>query len=90
MSTTNEIIGILDLRETLDKQNYRCPLTGDQLTPENCMMDHIVPLCRGGSHSKDNARLTTSEVNKAKGGLLDEEFIALCRKVVAHADGRNK
>jgi 5-methylcytosine-specific restriction endonuclease McrA len=81
----NEIIGITDLRAMLERQCYRCPLTGDLLTPENCAMDHIIPLCRGGSHIKSNAQLVTSDVNRAKGGLLEEEFIALCKKVVFHA-----
>ena len=82
----NEIIGITDLRDIFKNQNHCCPLTGDLLTPENCAMDHIVPLCRGGSHTKENAQLVTTAVNKAKGGLLEDEFIALCRKVVNHAD----
>jgi len=86
MGNDNEIIGISDLKEMLKKQNYRCPLTGNLLTPVNCAMDHIVPLCKGGSHTKDNAQLVTTEINKAKGGLLEEEFIELCRKVVDYAD----
>lgn len=90
MKKDNEIIGIKDLRGMLERQGYRCPLTGDLLTPDNCAMDHIVPMCRGGSHTKDNAQLVTIEVNRAKGGLLEEEFIELCRKVVTYADQKRR
>jgi phenylalanyl-tRNA synthetase beta subunit len=41
-------LGIKELREILDRQNYKCALTGRPLTPDNCAMDHIVPLSRGG------------------------------------------
>ena len=86
MGTRNETIGIKDLKEMLVRQGSRCALTGVELTPENCALDHIVPLCRGGAHAKENAQLVTSVVNKAKGGLLEREFVALCRDVIAFFD----
>ena len=81
-------LGMKDLKEMLGHQDYKCALTGRPLTPDNCAMDHIVPLSRGGTHTKDNAQLVTTEVNKAKGTLLEEEFIQVCRDVVAYADAR--
>ncbi len=81
-------LGIKELKEILERQNYKCALTGRPLTPDNCAMDHIVPLSRGGTHTKDNAQLVRTEVNKAKGTLLEMEFIEVCRDVVAYADAK--
>ena len=82
----NERVTIKDMRNMLEKQNYRCALTGRKLTPENCAMDHIVPLAHGGAHSIENAQLVVSDANNAKGILTMEEFIELCRDVVRHAE----
>lgn len=82
----NERITITDLRAMLAQQDYRCALTGRELTPENCSMDHIVPLSKGGAHSKENAQLVVIEANKAKGMMTEEEFAQLCRDVVAEKD----
>lgn len=81
----NTRVGMNDLRSMLSKQNYQCALTGRKLTPENCSIDHIVPLCKGGIHSIENAQLVVAEVNHAKGSLTEEEFLQLCSDVVAYA-----
>jgi 5-methylcytosine-specific restriction endonuclease McrA len=72
-----------DLRILLERQCYRCALTGRQLTPDTASVDHVIPLSRGGSHSIDNLQIVHSIVNKAKGSLTQDEFIALCRDVAA-------
>ena len=84
----NETIGVRDLKAMLERQGYRCALTGIELTPYNCALDHIVPLSKGGTHTKGNAQLVSADVNRAKGGLLEEEFISLCRLVVNYADNK--
>jgi len=84
----NNRVGMGDLRAMLSRQNYQCALTGRELTPENCSIDHVVPLCKGGVHSIENAQLVVGEANHAKGNLTEEEFLQLCRDVVAYADKR--
>lgn len=84
----NERITVTDLRAMLAKQSYRCALTGRELTPENCSLDHIVPLCKGGAHSKENAQLVVIEANKAKGMMTEGEFIQLCGDVIAEHEVR--
>lgn len=79
----NERVKITDVRLMLEKQGHRCVLTGRELTPENCSIDHIMPLCKGGGHAKDNAQLVVMEVNRAKGMMTEDEFIQLCHDVVA-------
>lgn len=76
-----QVQGILRL---VKQQQYRCALTGRELTPETAALDHIVPVSRGGEHCIENAQVLHKEVNRAKGTLTNEEFIALCREVVAH------
>lgn len=65
-------------------QNGRCGLTGLAMDIQEADIDHIVPLCRGGSSDISNLRWVRRVANAAKDGLLDEEFIALCRDVVSH------
>jgi 5-methylcytosine-specific restriction endonuclease McrA len=86
----NERIGTRDIREMLEGQGRRCALTGRELTPENCSLDHVLPLTKGGEHSPSNAQLVTMEVNKAKGMMTEEEFIQLCKDVVAWSGARVK
>ena len=70
----------------LRKQNYRCALSGRQLTPDSAALDHILPISRGGEHHIKNAQILHKDVNRAKGTLTNEEFLAMCREVVAWAD----
>lgn len=84
----NERVKINDLRELLLKQDYSCALTGRPLIPSNCSLDHIIPLSRGGTHTKENAQLVCEEVNRAKGMLKEDEFVALCKDVVAHCNNK--
>jgi len=78
------------LRALIERQGYKCALTGDELRPDNCTLDHVVPLARGGEHSITNAQFILKEVNRAKNTMTTEEFVTMCRKVVAHADAEAK
>lgn len=74
-----------ELRALLEKQNYRCALTGVELTPETTQLDHRVPLSRGGNSELDNFQWLHSTVNQAKNAATNEEFIAMCERVIAHS-----
>lgn len=65
------------------EQRGRCALTGIRLTRYNCELDHIVPRSKGGSNERSNLRWLLDDVNQAKYNLTDEEFLSLCRSVVA-------
>jgi 5-methylcytosine-specific restriction endonuclease McrA len=69
----------------LNRQGFRCALTGRVLTPESASLDHIVPVCRGGEHRIENTQVLEHRVNRAKGTLANDEFIALCGEVWRHA-----
>ncbi|MFM8758436.1 MAG: HNH endonuclease domain-containing protein, partial [Methylophilaceae bacterium] len=49
-------------------------------------LDHIVPKSRGGDDSLGNCQIACREANQAKGDLLVDEFLALCKKVIQHTE----
>ena len=73
-----------ELRSLWQQQGGRCGLTGQLMDIATANIDHIIPTSRGGSNELSNLRWTTKAANQAKGNLLDEEFLALCRQVAEH------
>lgn len=71
-----------ELMKLLKSQDYRCALTGEKLTPNTAELDHKIPKSKGGSDSIDNLQWIDREVNRMKGRLSDDEFIAICKRVV--------
>jgi len=64
-------------------------MTGRDLTPQTAALDHIVPIRCGGKHVIENAQVLHKDVNRAKGSLTKEQFVALCREVVTWIDGQS-
>lgn len=71
------------LRQLVEWQGFRCALTGDPITPENCEIDHIVPLSKGGENAMENLQVVLTEVNRAKNTMTQEEFVEMCCKVAS-------
>lgn len=69
------------LLKKLKLQGFRCALSGRELTEENLTIDHIQPQSRGGSHELDNLHFTDKEINRMKGAMELEQFIAACVEV---------
>lgn len=79
-----------DLMGLVESQGYRCALTGRELEPETACPDHKHPISRGGDACDiDNIQIIYREVNQAKGRMMHEDFIQMCREVVAWADGEH-
>lgn len=76
-----------DVRDLVERQQYRCAMTGRQLTPDVAFVDHVFPVSRGGAHSIENLQVVHADVNEAKGTMTPAEFITMCRDVVAWVDG---
>jgi 5-methylcytosine-specific restriction endonuclease McrA len=74
------------LKELLEWQQFRCSLSGRKLTPKNAEADHIVPIKHGGENQMENIQILTTEVNRAKGTMGQQEFVQMCRDVVSHCD----
>lgn len=71
--------------------NPVCYLTGipiDLNKSRSYHLDHIVPKSRGGDDSLENCQIACREANQAKGDLLLEEFVALCKKVIKKQSGQ--
>jgi 5-methylcytosine-specific restriction endonuclease McrA len=69
-------------------QAGRCALTGASLTPGGmASVDHKVPRSRGGAQSIENVQWVLTVANLAKHTMTPEEFVALCRQVVAFCGG---
>ena len=79
-------VSVGNVLRLLERQAYRCALTGRRLTPETSSIDHIVPIRCGGEHTIENAQVLHKDVNRAKGSLTSDEFIGMCREVARWAD----
>ena len=67
----------------LERQGFRCAITGRELTPDCCSLDHILAVSRGGKHDIANIQAVVPTANQAKGTMTNEEFLSLCQDVVA-------
>lgn len=67
-----------ELMWLLKEQEFKCALTGMELTPETAQCDHILPRSKGGSDAIGNLQWVLGKVNRMKGKMNNEEFIALC------------
>lgn len=76
-ATAESLMGLIK------SQEYRCQLSGILLEPSTAALDHKVPISSGGSDSIENLQWVSSDVNKAKGSMSQEEFIAMCKRVAS-------
>jgi 5-methylcytosine-specific restriction endonuclease McrA len=79
-----EVISFGEAKLILERQEYRCALTGLPLTPDNFALDHIVPVKQGGAFDIKNAQMVLKTVNRAKHTMSQQDFIQMCRNVAAY------
>lgn len=72
----------MDFYELLEEQEYRCPLTGRELTPGNTTAEHIVPLRQRGEHCRANIYLVVKTVAKIKRYVAEEELVQLAADII--------
>lgn len=82
-SAAKTSVGHRSLLEQIERQSYRCALSGEELTPETASLDHCTPISRGGGHDISNIQIVMQQINSAKGSMTTEEFVDMCRRVVA-------
>lgn len=70
-----------ELKEILERQDYRCALSGVTLKPERAELDHKIAVSKGGCHKAENLQWLERNVNRAKGTMSNEDFIEMCRRV---------
>lgn len=73
------------LVKLIEDQEYRCKLSGIELTPNTASLDHVIPVSKGGEHVVSNVVWVHSEINRMKGQLPVEEFVSLCSKVAQYS-----
>jgi hypothetical protein len=73
-----------DLINLIKSQDFKCALTGVELTPDTASLDHRLPRKHGGSDAVGNLQWILDDVNRMKGSLTQEEFIRLCGLVWNH------
>ena len=69
------------LKQLIEKQEYRCALSGVVLTPDTAALDHVVPYSKGGKHRRDNVQWLHEDVNRMKGQMGSREFKEWCRRI---------
>lgn len=79
-------VTIQGILAALERQQFRCALTGRRLTPDEASLDHIIPISRGGQHTPENIQILHRDVNRAKSTLTNDEFVGLCRDILAHTN----
>ena len=53
--------------EIAERDNHLCHICGEWVGAQEMTIDHVVPLARGGSHTKDNIKLAHKVCNSRKG-----------------------
>lgn len=85
------------LKDLWAEQGGLCAMTGEPLVINSgvrarswnsASIDHKVARANGGTNSKDNLQWVIFAVNAAKADMPQDDFVTICRKVVAHADNR--
>jgi len=56
------------------RDNETCYLRGKLVSPDESSFDHVIPLSRGGNHTKPNLKLTHIRCNFLKGNKLLSEL----------------
>ncbi len=74
---------VAELVKLVELQGFRCALSGVEISVENVALDHKQALSRGGTDALSNLQWIEKDVNRAKGVMTNDEFIAMCKRVVA-------
>ncbi len=81
MRTAIRSVNRKSLEQKLKDQSFRCALTGEELQPALSSLDHINPKCIGGDDEISNVQVVLPCVNRAKGTMTQEQFVAMCHSV---------
>lgn len=73
-----------ELMQLIEKQNYKCALSGIDLSPQVAELDHIVPRSKGGSDHISNLQWVHRRINRMKGSMSNETFIQTCKLITCN------
>ena len=69
------------LMKLIKQQDYLCALSGEKLTPKTAELDHKVARSKGGTDTIENLQWLDRTINKMKGSMSVDEFVAACKRV---------
>lgn len=78
------------LLKKLECQDWKCALSGVELTPEAASLDHKKPLTDGGGDDMVNVQIVHVTINTMKGTMGEKEFVWWCQLVAAVAAGKKQ
>lgn len=65
----------------------KCGLTGKQLNledPDSYVLDHILPVCKGGTNDLDNLQIVDPVANQCKTFMTMEELLDMCESILRY------
>lgn len=68
--------------ELFERDHWTCQYCGDKVTETNVTLDHFVPQCKGGGHTKTNLRTSCLVCNSIKSGKTFDEAAPLILKSI--------
>jgi 5-methylcytosine-specific restriction endonuclease McrA len=72
------------IRDQLDKQDYKCYLSGLPLDSYNTEAEHIIPLGKkhNGDHIPENIVFVRKELKSLKRECSVDEILQICKEIV--------
>lgn len=71
--------------QLLEKQDYKCALSGRELRPENTRATHATPLRKDGGHTLENIILVDDDVDLLKKNKSVREAVDIAADIIATA-----
>lgn len=62
-------------QEIIDRDDATCHICGKRCEPREIHLDHVIPLSRGGEHSRANVKVACAECNIRKGATMPSDVI---------------
>lgn len=66
----------IPLQSLLDRDGHGCYICHEHLTPDVGVMDHLIPLSRGGDHVPENVKAACTRCNNHKGDKTLTEYMS--------------
>ena len=78
-------------QQIYERDQWVCQYCGDKVTPDNVTLDHFIPQCKGGTHTKENLRTACLLCNSIKSGKSYEDAaVHLLKSIQARRERNSK
>lgn len=69
---------VKELLTIIERQVYKCALSGVEIDPRRSSLDHKNPRSLGGPSDVDNLQVVLPVINRAKGTNNNDQYISMC------------